>query len=475
MALNPFFLQGSSNEQFLLQDLINEHLRTYGIDIHYIPRKVLGSDDIIREVETSKFDDNFAIEAYLENFEGYAPGSDIMTKFGINLQNEVTLILSKERFEEFVQPFMADQPDDEMLIDSRPREGDLVFFPLGERLFEVKRVEHEQPFYQLGTNYVYKLQCELFQYEGEDIDTSIDFIDTQVEEQGYITELTLVGTGITATLRVDSFPRTGMVRSIELTNDGSGYTEVPTVTISDSPSVLTNATAKAVAITTVRSGVHSIDRILLTNTGFGYTEPPTVTITSIANTSIGATSGAVYGTGAAATAVINSTGITSIRVLNGGTNYFNTPTLTIDPVIGIPAILEPQFNNGTMTHVLIRDAGQNYGGSGTPTITVDRTGIGSTEANSLNYQYNEEIIGAASSVRAKVRSWTADTGIMKVGINSGTFFVGELVVGSSSGARRKVQSYDTFDDQSPYDQNDEFETQGLDIIDFTEENPFGTF
>ena len=82
---------------------------------------------------------------------------------------------------------------------------------------------------------------------------------------------------------------------------------------------------------------------------------------------------------------------------------------------------------------------------------------------------------ASSSVRAKVRSWTADTGIMKVGINSGTFFVGELVVGSSSNARRKVQSYDTFDDQSPYDQNDEFETQGLDIIDFTEENPFGTF
>ena len=83
MALNPFFLQGSANEQFLLQDLINEHLRTYGIDVYYIPRKVLGQDNIIREIEASKFNDNFAIEAYLENFEGYAPGSDIMTKFGI--------------------------------------------------------------------------------------------------------------------------------------------------------------------------------------------------------------------------------------------------------------------------------------------------------------------------------------------------------------------------------------------------------
>ena len=90
----------------------------------------MGSDDIIREIDASKFDDNFAIEAYLENFEGYAPGSDIMTKFGINLQNEVTLILSKERFETFIQPFLGNMPDDEIILDTRPREGDLIFFPL---------------------------------------------------------------------------------------------------------------------------------------------------------------------------------------------------------------------------------------------------------------------------------------------------------------------------------------------------------
>lgn len=134
MALNPFFLQGSANEQYLLQDLINEHLKTYGIEIYYIPRKVLGQDNIIREIEASKFDDNFVIEAYLENFDGYAPGSDIMTKFGINLQNEVTLTLSKERFEEFIQPFLGEYDDDEILLTTRPKEGDLVYFPLGQRI-----------------------------------------------------------------------------------------------------------------------------------------------------------------------------------------------------------------------------------------------------------------------------------------------------------------------------------------------------
>ena len=471
MALNPFFLQGSSNEQYLLQDLINEHLRTYGLEVYYIPRKVLGQDNIIREIEASKFDDNFAIEAYLENFEGYAPGSDIMTKFGINLQNEVTLVLSKERFEEFIQPFMAEVDDTQMLLDSRPREGDLVYFPLGERLFEVKRVEHEQPFYQLGTNYTYKLQCELFQYEGEDIDTSIEVIDDEVKEIGYITELTLVGQGVTASLRIDNFGRTGILQKIVLTNDGAGYTQVPTVSISTSPALLPGSTAEAVAITTVKSGVHSIDRILITNPGYGYTVPPTVTITSIANTSPGGQG--VYGSGAAATSVLTNSGITSVRVINGGTNYYNTPIISFGSSTGItPARAEPVIVNGVITNVLLSDTGIGY--TAAPTLTVLRTGADGALSNT-NYQYNEEVVGQASSVTAKVRDWNYDTGVLKVGINSGTFYVGEEVVGSASSARWKVASYNDYDETSPYDQNEEFETEGLSIVDFSEDNPFGDF
>ncbi len=88
MALNPFFLQGSPNEQNLIQELIDEHLKMFGLDCYYIPRKMIVTDDVLGEVQSSKFNDAYILEAYLNNYEGYAKGSDIMTKFGINLQFE---------------------------------------------------------------------------------------------------------------------------------------------------------------------------------------------------------------------------------------------------------------------------------------------------------------------------------------------------------------------------------------------------
>ena len=106
MPLNSYFLQGSKNEQFLMQNLINEQLTIYGIEVYYLPRKVFKTDNIIKEVQSSKFDDSFLIEAYLNNYEGYNPDSDLMTKFGLKLTNEVSLTISRERFEEFIAPFL---------------------------------------------------------------------------------------------------------------------------------------------------------------------------------------------------------------------------------------------------------------------------------------------------------------------------------------------------------------------------------
>ena len=187
MALNPFFLQGSKTEQFLLQDVINEQLKIYGIDVFYLPRKIFKTDNIIREVQSSKFDDSFILEAYLNNYEGYNPNSDLMTKFGLRLTNEVSLTISRERFEEFITPFLegiSSGIQEGLITDytfedlvNRPKEGDLIYFPLGERLFEIKRVESEKPFYQLGKNYTYELSCELYEYENELIETSIDEVD----------------------------------------------------------------------------------------------------------------------------------------------------------------------------------------------------------------------------------------------------------------------------------------------------------
>ena len=141
MALNPFFQQGSSSEQSLVQSLINEQLRMYGIDIHYMPRKYVDEKTIMKEVTSSRFDDAYPIEAYIDNFDGYGDNPTMLSKFGITATNEVTLIISKERYETYISPLMKNE--DNIKLSTRPKEGDLIYFPLGDRIFEIKYVEHD--------------------------------------------------------------------------------------------------------------------------------------------------------------------------------------------------------------------------------------------------------------------------------------------------------------------------------------------
>lgn len=320
MALNPFFLQGSPGEQRLIQELINEQLKIYGVEVIYIPRKFVRRESIIEEVTSSKFDDNFGIEAYVNNYEGYTGAGDVLTKFGMSLRDELSLIISKERFEDFIGAFLNDIPDSEIGVATRPKEGDIIYFPLGKRLFEVKFVEHEKPFYQLGKTYVYELQCELFEYEDEmggwdNINTTTEEIDSQLEGFGYITSLQLISFGQQATGAATT--STGYVRRIILTNDGYDYTSIPTVAISTAPQGGTNATA--VAITTSILDTYSVKEILLTNAGAGYTQPPTVTISGGG------------GVGAAATCEIVTAyaGISTIGIQTFGSGYPIVPSITI--------------------------------------------------------------------------------------------------------------------------------------------------
>ena len=194
--LNPFFLQGSRGEQGLIQDLINEHLRMFGVEVYYLPRKYVTEKTIIKEVIQSNFSNAYPIEAYVANYEGYAENTDVLTKFGLTISDELTLIISAERFDLYIKQLIKNQPDIKSNI--RPNEGDLIFFPLGDKLFEIKFVEREKPFYQLGKNYVYELRCELFEYEDEDIETNIEQIDEVIKDQGYIATLSLLGIGSTA-------------------------------------------------------------------------------------------------------------------------------------------------------------------------------------------------------------------------------------------------------------------------------------
>jgi len=373
--LNPFFLQGSQSEQRLVQELINEQLRMYGVDVTYIPRKIVNRDTILNEVETSKFDDNYTIEAYVNTYEGHSGAGDILTKFGMSLRDELTITISKERFDDFIAMFIEGESDDEIILSSRPREGDLIYFPLGQRLFEVKFVEHEDPFYQLGKNYVYQLKCELFEYEDEVIDTSIDEIDTQVQEEGYITTLKLTGIGETAS--VSSVTNSGYVRQVFLNNDGSGYTSAPIIQFDDSP--VSGGTATAVAITTSVAGVRSIKEILLTNAGFGYTSAPGITIYGGG------------GVGAAATSLIETTdkGVVSIALVDGGSGYSAVPTVTVaHPNIG--AVATASTTNGSVTSLTLTNPGTGY--SSAPTVTF------STPSSGINTATATATIGAGGTI-----------------------------------------------------------------------------
>ena len=465
MALNPFFLQGTSSEQQLVQDLINEQLRTFGVEVTYIPRKFVNVKSIIQEVQASKFDDNFSIEAYVNNYDGYGGTGDVLTKFGMSLRDEVTLTISRERYEDFISPFLA---ADDYLLSSRPKEGDLVYFPLGQRLFEVKFVEHENPFYQLGKNYVYELKCELFEYEDEVIDTSIEAIDTQVEDEGYIQELQLVGVGRTA-LATASI-NTGYIREIFLNNDGSGYTGVPVVSISTSPSGQPGDNATAVAFTTERAGVRSVEKILMTNAGAQYTSPPIITLSGGG------------GTGAAATCSIEKTykGVIRFTMTDNGVGYGTDALVTVaQPGAGTTAVgISSMGSSGVykkVSSIYVQNPGIGY--TVTPTVTISNpetiSGIGT-------YWFNEVVQGMRSGTQARVKNWDYDTMILKianVGIGTTTtgFFPGEDIKGLDSGALYSVSAYDKEDTNDKYNEGDIFETEADSILDFTESNPFGTY
>jgi hypothetical protein len=480
MTLNSFFLQGSNNEQFLIQDLINEQLRIYGIEVYYLPRKIFKSDDIIREVQASKFDDSFLIEAYLNNYEGYAPGVDIMSKFGINLKNEVNLTISRERFEEFISPFLEGITSgirDGLITDytfgdliSRPKEGDLIYFPLGERLFEIKHVEFERPFYQLGKNYIYELSCELYEYENELINTSIEEVDGTVDTEGYITTINLVGLGITAlaTATISN----SYVKEIFLNNDGSGYTSTPIVSISPPESGIP---ATAVAITTSVSGVRSIEKIVLTNAGSGYLTTPTISITGGG------------GSGAAATCSIGSTttfGVSAITINNAGSGYAVAPQVIISPPAGIgetASAIAFIDANSEISEIKIVNAGFGY----TEAPTIGFSSLPNTISET--YVYNEIVTGSVSGAQARVRNFTktirTDISVvnppvdveLQVAINSGKFYPGEVLVGSISSSRYIIESYDTNSYEDPYDSNEQIQIEANSILDFSESNPFGEY
>ena len=468
--LNPFFLQGSKGEQGLIQDLINEQLRMYGVDVHYLPRKYLTEKTVLREVIESAFDDAYPLEAYIENYEGYGDNTTILSKFGIQALNELTITISKERFESYIAPLIKNKPN--IKLATRPKEGDLIYFPLGDRLFEIKFVEHEQPFYQLQKTYVYTLKCELFRYEDEIIDTGIDEIDDINVGGGDTTGgigggvsitqiLTMVSAGSTATATTSLL--NGGIRFITITNRGGGYSSTPTVAISSAPTGGVTGIATAVMIDgivvcndNVNPQNKSVQSVLLINPGSGYTVTPGVRF-------IGG-----GGSGAAATSTIGTGIIGPITITNAGSGYTTNPSITFSGISSVSAAATAVVSAaGTITAIRITNAGLGY--TQTPTITISSpsfVGVGT-------YQYNELVTGSISSVTARVRSWNAITSTLEVSNETGSFIRGESIVGSASSASYVLSLVGDNFVEDAYADNNDIEIEADKILDFTESNPFG--
>lgn len=274
-------VNGSAQEQTFIENLVVESIEIYGQDIYYMPRTYVNRDTILNEVENSTFSQALAVRAYVNNVEGWEGQGELLSKFGVRIEDKTTFVFSRKKFTEKVD-------DNAVLnVEGRPNEGDLIWFPATKHLFEIKFVEAERPFYQLGKGYVWECQCELFEYSDEQIDTGvaeIDAIETAfanaiklVMDPGGIGNFTvgeeIVGDLYTAT-GTSTLSGDG-VGPITIVSGGEFYNPAipPIVTFSAPPDGGTQATGTAIVSA---SGI--VTGITITDPGSGYTSAPTVTI-----------------------------------------------------------------------------------------------------------------------------------------------------------------------------------------------------
>ena len=479
--LNPFFTQGTVGEQNLVQDLINEQLRMYGVEIYYIPRKYMTEKTVMREVIQSKFDNALPIEAYVDNYDAYSGAGDVLSKFGIESKDEVRLVISRERYENYITPLIKGQSN--VKLSTRPKGGDLIWFPLDDRIYEIKDIEYAKPYYQLQNLYVYELYCELFRLEDEVIDTGIDDIDNNLVGnetdgltddgistiQGPTQTLTLVGAAVTATATVAIFD--GGVRQFTISNRGGGYSSVPTVLVSAAP--LGGTTA--VGIASMIGGINvcnlnanprdqSVQRVDVANSGAGYTVAPSVRFTG----------GGSGGTGAAATVTIGDGVVGIVTVTNGGSGYTTPPTITFTNEVfesGVTTVSAAATAvvsaAGTISNIFLTNTGVGY--SVAPTISIEA----SASSGSGSFQFNEIVTGSSSGTTARVRVWSSVTNELEVGNVTGEFTRGETITGATSGAAYELRIVDVQPADDGFADNFNIEREADAIIDFSEQNPFG--
>ncbi len=171
MTTNVHFSKGTISEQYLYEDLVIEAIGIYGHDVFYLPRTLVNEDELLGEDPLSKFSDAYGIEMWMETQEGYEGEKDMVTRFGLDIQNETSFVVSRRRWDDVVSR------NDNLIVNTRPDEGDLIYFPAVKRLWIISFVDHDDPFYQVNNLPVYKLYCRSWEYSSERLDTGIEAID----------------------------------------------------------------------------------------------------------------------------------------------------------------------------------------------------------------------------------------------------------------------------------------------------------
>lgn len=254
MPTNSYFSNGTRNEQLLVEDLIIESIQIWGQDFFYLPRKLVARDQILGEDRLSEFKNAFEIEMYLESNSGFEGTGAFIQKFGLFMEQSATLTVSVRRWDQLVNR------KGKGLLPSRPAEGDLLWFPLTDNLLEIKFVQHQDPFYQLGQLPVFRLNVENFQYSSEKIETGMPQIDAFETLKTY-----------------DVDPQRsifGVIKTITVTHSGSGYFFVPEVY------AVGNYVNSAELIAVMGEGPDS-DKVVavdILNPGIGYATPPQIVI-----------------------------------------------------------------------------------------------------------------------------------------------------------------------------------------------------
>ena len=204
MGMNPYFSQSVRSEQNLYEDITIEALEIYGQGVYYLPRSIVNENTIFGDDIPSTFSSAHKVTMYIENIEGFDGEGDLFTRFGVEIRDEATFIVSRRRWERLVSRINT------AVTIERPKEGDLIWLPMTKKLFQIMHVEHEQPFYQLSNLPTYKMRCQLFEYNDEDLDTGIDAIDAIETNYAYTYKVVLDNTspnieiGDTASQLLDS-------------------------------------------------------------------------------------------------------------------------------------------------------------------------------------------------------------------------------------------------------------------------------